>query len=227
MYFSDDPEVDLIIEKCAERVERKFPDVIEAADLAQEGRLLVATHEDYKDRNLDYGVIYSRMYRDLLDIAKVEALKSDRQVSMQPDDEYDDADLYEGPAEPTEIPDGPYNRELVEFLLPGVWDQSYLFSLPRLERAPDPDMPRGSSNKARANNLPTYIADIKTGWRETRLTLKERRAVFLRYGACMSDREIAEHEQCSRPTVTIRVNGAIGKIVNRLNGGKDYYASVD
>lgn len=112
-----------------------------------------------------------------------------------------------------------YTRESVEMLLPAVWDEQMAYGLPKKETAPDPDMPRGASNPKRGNNLPAYIADIKTGWAKAPLTNRERRAVLMRFGLSFTQEEIAQHEGISQQAISARLFAAVGKIVARLNAG--------
>jgi predicted DNA-binding protein (UPF0251 family) len=115
-----------------------------------------------------------------------------------------------------------YTRESVESLLPAVWDEGYAYGMPQRDNAPDPDMPKGSANKARGNNLSAYIADIKTGWEKTPLTLKERRALLLAFGLGWTHEEIAHNQEITRRGLSQRVETAVGKIVAHLNGGYYY-----
>jgi|GEM_PF-4316488 len=115
-----------------------------------------------------------------------------------------------------------YSRESVESLLPAVWDKSYAYGMPMKDDAPDPDMPTGVTNKARGNNLSAYLADIATGWEETPLTTKERRALLLACGLGWTHEEIAYNQEVSQQAISQRVEAAVGKIVAHLNGGYYY-----
>jgi hypothetical protein len=81
-------------------------------------------------------------------------------------------------------------------------------------------MPKSWTNKSHGNTLYAYIADIKSGWADTDLTRKERRAVFMAHVLDMSGTEIAKHEACDKSAISRRLFRAIGKIVAHLNGGE-------
>jgi hypothetical protein len=99
-----------------------------------------------------------------------------------------------------------YDRELVERLIPAVWDSSYAYGMDE-PRPPDPDMPRARPNPKWGCTLFAHLADIQMGWRHAPLTRP----------ACCSDprnrltqREIADHEGVTgRPSAhdSIRVSG--------------------
>jgi len=112
-----------------------------------------------------------------------------------------------------------YNRELVELLLPAVWDPFSVYGMPVPQAAPV-DMPRGSANKAHGNTLYAHLADIHHGWRKTELTLKERRALLLRFGSDWTEKEIGRHEGVSQQAISARLFTGVGKIVAELNGGE-------
>lgn len=79
-------------------------------------------------------------------------------------------------------------------------------------------MPKSWTNKSHGNTLYAHIADIKTGWLVTPLTLKERRAVFMHHVLDYKQTEIAVEESCSGSTINHRLYAAIGKIAAQLNG---------
>lgn len=105
----------------------------------------------------------------------------------------------------------------MELLLPTVWDPFCVWGMEK-DDAPDPDMPKGYVNPATSNNLAAYLTDISSGWRQAPLTLKERRAVLLRYGFDDEQKDIARMEECAPSTMSERLFAAVGKIVAHLNG---------
>lgn len=113
-----------------------------------------------------------------------------------------------------------YDRELVELLLPAVWDDGYAYGMP-LPYAPDRDMPKGYSNPAHSGTLYAHLADIRAGWASAPLTTKERRALVLRYRDDLLETAIGKREGANKQAISVRLASAVGKIVATLNG-KDY-----
>lgn len=110
-----------------------------------------------------------------------------------------------------------YTRELVEQLLPAVWDSSFAYGMTN-PTAPDPDMPKAHLDKAHGNTLYAHLADIRTGWQRAPLRPAERRALYLRYGLDWPQKHIARHERASEPTTSERIARGVGCIVAKLNG---------
>ena len=110
-----------------------------------------------------------------------------------------------------------YTRELVEHLLPAVWDQGYAYGMTN-PGAPDPDMPRATVDPAHTGTLYAHLADIHTGWKRTPLTHRERRALVMRYGLDWRQKAIARHEHITPSTLSERLTRAVGRIVDTLNG---------
>lgn len=108
-----------------------------------------------------------------------------------------------------------YDRALVEHLLPTLWDPDAVFGVP-VPSAPPADMPRGSVNKKEGNTLWAHLADIRTGWDQTELSIKERRALILRYGMDWTEIEIAKNQHTSQPRISVRLYTGVGKIVAHL-----------
>ena len=211
---STDPEVQKIVSIRARQIAWDFDHAIEAADLEQEAMILIATKPEFDTD--DYGLIDHRIRADMINLCTTRQSQRRRNVPlMSEQDEPSEPAVEYVPLSP--VPGG-YTREQIELLLPAVWDESYCYGLPAREDAPDPDMPRGSVNVAHGNNLSAYIADVKSGWKKAPLTLLEKRAVVLRFGAAYMDREIAEHEGVDRSTITHRIETAVTKIANYLNG---------
>jgi DNA-directed RNA polymerase specialized sigma24 family protein len=111
-----------------------------------------------------------------------------------------------------------YTRELVEFLLPAVWDPFAHLGMIQ-PTAPEHDMPRGSTNKAHGNTLYAHLVDIRDAWRRTtELTPKERRALLLRFGLDLTEQEVGRHEGVTKQTISTRLFTGVGKLVAQLNG---------
>jgi DNA-directed RNA polymerase specialized sigma24 family protein len=106
---------------------------------------------------------------------------------------------------------------LVERLLPAVWDSAYAYGMTN-PTAPDPDMPRAQIDPAHSGTLYAHIADIKAGWAKAALKGSERKAILLRYGLDMPERQVAELEGVTRQAVNYRLIQGIGRIVACLNG---------
>lgn len=110
-----------------------------------------------------------------------------------------------------------YTRELVEHLLPSVWDEGSVYGIPT-PHAPPQDMPRGTPNKAHGSTLYAHLADIHSGWKAPALSLKERQALILNIGMDLSMTEAAHVLDRPRKTVEYHVYTGVGKIVAELNG---------
>ncbi len=111
-----------------------------------------------------------------------------------------------------------YTRELVEQLLPAVWDE--LFALGGLDnpRQPDPDMPRVASNPKTGNTIYAMLADIRTAWRMTPLVPRERQALYLSVHEDLSKTEVGAVMGMSRQAATEYIDSGIGRIAAYLNG---------
>lgn len=215
----DRPGVLQVIRQAASRAHRQYEDVMDLEDLEQEATIMVVTTPSLQEVADELGLLQHRLMRDLGDWLLPQAKRRDQTVSYEALMEQAEHDGFQIPYVLIETASNEYSRESVESLLPAVWDESYLYGLPQQDNAPDPDMPRGSTNKARSNNLAAYIADIKTGWEKTPLTLKERRALILAYGLGWTHQQIAYNQGVSRQAISQRIETAVGKIVARLNGG--------
>jgi DNA-directed RNA polymerase specialized sigma24 family protein len=110
-----------------------------------------------------------------------------------------------------------YDRPLVERLLPAVWDGATAYGMNN-PTAPDPDMPRAQADPAHAGTLYAHLADIRIGWTKAPLKDTERKALVLRYGLDMTEREIADRQGVTRQAVNHRLVAGIGRIVHTLNG---------
>jgi predicted DNA-binding protein (UPF0251 family) len=225
----DLPKVTQVISQAAKRAHRRYEDTIDLEDLEQEATIMVVTKAPLQEaaRGEEPGLLQYRLEQDLGDWLLPRAKQKQRTVSYDELLENADDAGYIAPYVVIETASNDYSRESVETLLPAVWDESYLYGLPQREDAPDPEMPKGSSNKAQGNNLSAYIADIKTGWEKTPLTTKERRALILAFGLGWTHKEIAYNQGVSRQAITQRIETAIGKICARLNGGSWHEANQE
>lgn len=221
------PGVREVAEQSARRIHSRYGDVagVELGDLDQEAHIALVTVPSLisllEAEEIELGLVQHGLEQVLYKrCVRTEARRAGLNVPLSRIDgeSYDEsASLL--PYSPVPPLASDYSRESVEILLPAVWDEDYSFGLPRKETAPDPDMPRGSVNPKTANNLPAYIADIKTGWQKASLTRKERRAVLMRFGLAWTHEEIGQHEGVSRQAISARLETAVGKIVARLNAG--------
>jgi DNA-directed RNA polymerase specialized sigma24 family protein len=213
--------------QAAKRVWSRFQDYADLEDLESEAFALILSGEDHQQAiaNENYGYLQHQLERDLTDQLDTVVRRANKNISydaLLESQQSDEDGGYINPYIVIETASNDYTRESVESLLPAVWDESYAYGMPQRDDAPDPDMPKGSSNKARGNNLSAYIADIKSGWEKTPLTLKERRALLLAYGFGWTHAEIAFNQGISRRGLSQRIETAVGKIVARLNGGYYY-----
>lgn len=217
-------DVDRVVEQAAWIVHARYS-FTEIDDLVQEGRILVATRPSLKrSRELGLGTLQHGLVRDLEDSVRTERDRRSKQTSY---DAAVEGGVPEQPQPERRIPSGTYDRDGIEALLPAIWDESYCYGLPRASTAPDPSMPKGWTNKSHGNTFWAMLADIKTGWRRAPLTLKERRALLLRFGVGWTEQQIATHEGCSQPTLSVRLTNAVGKVVATINGSEAHVYDED
>lgn len=241
------PYVRDIATQAAKRIHRKYPNVSELEDLEQEALIRIATTANLQEAARDednIGLLQHRLEQDLGDALLPQAKRQARTISYDELTENAEEDGIRLPYVVIETASADYTRESVETLLPAAcWthhmrhrqelagrkhrctaDESYLYGLPQRDDAPDPDMPKGSTNKSRGNNLSAYIADIKAGWEYAPLTDKERASLFLAYGCGWTHEQIAFNQGTIQSVISRRIETAVGKIVARLNGG--YWAEL-
>lgn len=215
------PGVRTVARKAASKVATDYADLttIDFDDLHHEVLILLATGPEARqcleDPGLGLGVLYVRMVQGLLDKVRVEAGRHNRQTSLDAATG-DSHDASPARAREADAPGSDYSRELVEQLLPAVWDHSCAFGMTN-PNAPDPDMPRATIDVSHGCTLFAHLADIKAAWRYAPLTLRERRSLLLRFGLGWDHREIGHHEGVSRQAITSRLETAIGKMRDRLN----------
>ncbi|WKU46717.1 hypothetical protein Q3V23_23115 [Streptomyces sp. VNUA116] len=110
-----------------------------------------------------------------------------------------------------------YDRALVEHLLPAVWDPEAAYGI-RSPTAPDADMPKGTVDKKAAGTLFAHLADIRRGWASAPLSLGERQALVLRYGADLPDYDAGVLQGITDRAVRYRCERGVGKLAAHLNG---------
>lgn len=110
-----------------------------------------------------------------------------------------------------------YTREMVQELVPTIWDRQYVWGMVDDER-PDPDMPKAKGPKNAKNTLWAYLADIRVAWDRAPLSIKERQALvlcggldlnFVLGGVVLGIRKQSAQERYER---------GIGKLTDFLNG---------
>lgn len=212
----DNEAVEAVVRRAAAAVARRYE--VEEDDLLQEGFIYVSTKADLQ-RCIPHqlGGLRRNLEQDLSNHVRTEIRRRSKSISYEERTEYQD-DYAPRPASiaiRNVVSD--YDRELIESLLPAVWDESFCYGI-RVENAPDSDMPRGTTNKATGNTLAAHIADIKAGWKKAPLDLDERRTLLLAYGCDWKQKEIAKKLGLSQPTVSRRLYSGVGKIVACLNG---------
>jgi DNA-directed RNA polymerase specialized sigma24 family protein len=222
------PGVRTVARKAASKVATDYSDLatVDYDDLYQEALILLATNGEAQDclgdPDLGLGVLYHRLVRDLEDTLKTEARRHTRQTSLDRILEAgEDATAPRRAMEADSVAGGDYSRELVEQLLPAVWDSSLAFGMTN-PNAPDPDMPRATIDVSHGCTLYAHLADIRSAWKRAPLTLKERRALLLRYGLGWEHREIGAHEGVSRQAITARLDAAVGRLRDHLNGAQTW-----
>lgn len=220
------------IHKVARSVARKVANrytTLEQADLEQDALVLMATQptlvRSYVDAD-NLGGLHHAIWCDLTDKARPVGQNLSRHQSYEVAAEQ--RDLEPGVMAPnlTDMHShGAYDRSLVEQLLPAVWDQEFAWGM-KIEDAPDADMPRAATDPSKSGTLYAHLADVRSAWRKTKLTKKERRAVFLRFAFDLTEEVIAAHEGVQQQTINERLFKSVGKIVAHLNG-KTFRETLD
>lgn len=214
------PGVMEVIEQAATKVARHYE--VDADDLVQEASILVTNLDTDLPETIGpdgLGLLAYRLEKDLVNLVTKQIRHRGDHESYE--ERYDDSWSEDGYGERAKVDirkdTSTYTRELVESLIPAVWDEAYCYGM-LVENAPDPDMPRGSTNKATGNTLSAHIADIKAGWANAPLNLDERQAVFLVLGQDLTQDDAAVALGVSQQTVSRRLYSGVGKIVATLNG---------
>ena len=222
--ISENVQVQTTVRNAARSIAEMNSGIVEADDMYQEGLLLVAgipkiaEHAIVGDLGLVYKEVRERLFKAFIRPLDRSGELDARKYRSIPVGESEDEESIPKGGFTFDDGSGDYTEDAVKMLLPAVWDEDYAYGLPDREDAPDKDMPKVAGNKARSNSHWAYIADIKTGWGKTPLTLLERRALFMAY--CLGDThtDIARYEGVDRSTVSKRIDSAVKKITARLNG---------
>lgn len=110
-----------------------------------------------------------------------------------------------------------YPVELVEQLIPTIWDRSWAWGMQN-ESSPDPDMPKAkASDPKQATTFWCHLIDVRRSWEQAPLLGSERRALFLHYCQGWTQDEIATHESVSQRAISKRMSTGLGKLVDFLN----------
>lgn len=217
----EDERVQRVARNAANSIERMNVGIVEAEDLYQEGLILIAgtpkiaEHAIVGDLGMVYNEVRERLFKKFIrPLDRTGELDARKYKTITHDDMDDE------PAPYVQFDDGTgdYTEDAIRVLMPAIWDESYAYSLPDRDDQPDADMPKATGNKAHKNNHWAYIADIKTGWKDTPLSLEERRALLMSFGLGWRQSEIARHESVVQSVVSGRINRGIKKITARLNG---------
>lgn len=110
-----------------------------------------------------------------------------------------------------------YDRELVERLVPAIWDPAYCYGMDN-PSTPDPEMPRQATDPTTANTLYAHLADIKMAWQYAPVNLDEARALLMHYGLGWQHVAVAVHEGVNKSTALRRSERGVSKLVAYLNG---------
>jgi DNA-directed RNA polymerase specialized sigma24 family protein len=217
------PGVRTVARKAASKVATDYSDLpaVDYDDLYQEALILLATNGEVQDclgdPDLGLGVLYHRTVRDLENTISTEARRHVKHTSYDAIvDAGEDVAAPKQAAE-AEAPGGDYSRELVEQLLPAVWDSSLAFGMTN-PQAPDPDMPRATIDVSHGCTLYAHLADIRSAWKHASLSLDERRALLLRYGMGWKEREIGAQLGSPQRTVSDWITRGVGRMRDYLNG---------
>lgn len=217
------PGVKDVARKAAAKVASDYESLstVDFDDLHQEALILLATNGQAQtclaDPELGLGVLYHRTVMDLVDKVKYVAGHAVNQVSYEVV-EQGARGVAAAPAPPAPVPVGSdYSRELVEQLLPAVWDSTLAYGMVN-PTAPDPDMPRGTVDPSHGCTLYAHLADIKTAWRKAYLPLEEKQALLLRYGLGWREREIGEQQGVAHQRVSERLARGVTRLRDYLNG---------
>lgn len=111
-----------------------------------------------------------------------------------------------------------YTEELVEHLLPTLWDQSFVLGIDN-PNAPDPDMPKAKyKNPKQSTDFWCHLIDIRRAWDNApALRWDYMRALFMYFGLGWTQDEIAHHEQVSKKTINKRLKYGVEALVLYLN----------
>jgi DNA-directed RNA polymerase specialized sigma24 family protein len=228
-FMLHDPNVQTVVKNVARRVSSERG--IEQDDIEQEAWIRVTDVDTglwYMAKCEKWGLLTTALYRDMLDITKREASNEWRHQSFDVRHS-EDVEGDETGAPVTIIPRrdvSQYDRELVQSLLPAVWDWQFCWGM-QVENAPDADMPRSAPNKATGNTLAAHLADIRSAWLSAPLTLTERQALFLLYALDLTQQESGHILGITQQSVSENGLRGVGKIVALLNGDQALMDSME
>lgn len=205
----------------------EYAEFVSLEDLTQEAQIIAASMGDrvrsaYSSEwaGITPGTIVHEIKMDLIDMARTQQQRGQRNTSFE--ERYDPES---GGGIALVAPSGSagevigYTTELVESLIPAIWDEDFCYGVTS-DTAADPDMPRGSTNKAHGSTLLAHIADIKMAWATAPLRLEERRALLLAFGLDWSQLEIAANQGCRRQTIADRITSGTAKMLAALGGSE-------
>lgn len=111
-----------------------------------------------------------------------------------------------------------YEREQVERLIPGVWDEWRVLDLPDDAR-PDPDMPKAPTvDPRRSTDKVAELADIQRAWKKSGLTDRQGQVLLLRFGLDFTNREAGVKLGLDESTVRHHSFNGITILLDFLNG---------
>lgn len=120
-----------------------------------------------------------------------------------------------------------YTRELVEGLLPTIWDDGYVWGMVN-EREPDPDMPKTKGAKNTKNTLWAHLVDIRRAWvNAPSMTLREMQALLLCGGMDMTQTEAGHVLGVNRVSVQEAYERGVSRLCDYLNGTDSSEAYAD
>lgn len=182
-----------------------------AASMGEEVRLAAAGKGE-----VGLGGISLRIKRDLMNMAHTQQQRGQRNTSYE--ERYNPED---GVGIDLVAPNGTsgevvgYTRELIESLIPAIWDEDFCYGVTS-DTAADPDMPRGSTNKAHGSTLLAHIADIKVAWKKAPLRLEEKRALILAFGLDWGQQEIAQELGATQSAISKWITSGTLKLLASL-----------
>lgn len=111
-----------------------------------------------------------------------------------------------------------YPEELIERLLPAIWDDSAVAWGFDSDTTPDPDMPKAKYvDPRRATDQWCHVIDIRRAWSGARLNGNERVAIKLYYLYGLTQQEIADVEHISKKTINKRIKSGLAALSDYLN----------
>ena len=110
-----------------------------------------------------------------------------------------------------------YTEEMVEHLLPSVWDRSYAWGVQN-PQAPNQDMPKAKvKDPKNATTFWTHLIDLRMAWSHAPLNQSERRAMLLHFALGWDQGEIAINQHVNQATISRRITKGVRLMVAWLN----------